>query len=97
MSPPIIKYLPASLTTGIQIGSRILLPELQSSGVVVGVGCHGDGVPKIFAVKLAGEDKPILVPRNEAMLAPPGALFLSPGGDDIAPGTTAFHARGGVA
>ena len=97
MSPPIIKYLPASLTTGIQIGSRVLLPELQSSGVVVGVGCHGDGVPKIFAVKLAGEDKPIIVALGDAMLAPPGALFLSPGGDDIAPGKPFFPAHGGVA
>ena len=92
-----IKHLPASLTTGIGIGSRVLLPIQRSSGVVVGVGFHDDGVAKLFAVKLAGEDKPIIVALGDAMLAPPGALFLSPGGDDIAPGTTAFHARGGVA
>jgi hypothetical protein len=97
MNQPIIKYLPASLTTGIGIGSRVLLPELQSSGVVVAIGCHEDGAARVFAVKLAGEELPILVPRNEAMRAPPGALFLSPGGDDIAPFTPSFPSRGGVA
>lgn len=93
----IIKYMPASLTTGIGIGSRVLLPIQRSSGVVVGVGYHDDGVAKLFAVKLAGEALPIIVALGDAMRAPPGALFLSPGGDDIAPGKPFFPAHGGVA
>jgi len=97
MNQPIIKYLPASLTTGIEIGARVLLPIQRSSGVVVGIGFHNDSTPKIFAVRLAGEERPIVVALGDAMRAPPGALFLSPGGDDIAPGKQVFHARGGVA
>jgi len=97
MNQPIIKYLPASLTTGIGIGSRVLLPIQRSSGVVVGIGFHNDSTPKIFAVRLAGEALPIVVALGDAMRAPPGALFLSPGGDDIAPFTLSFPSRGGVA
>lgn len=97
MNQPLISCLPKSLTTGIEIGSKVLLPIQRSSGVVVGVGHHGDGVSKLFAVRLAGEELPIIVALGDAMRAPPGALFLSPGGDDIAPSRPFFHACGGVA
>ena len=97
MNQPLITFLPKSLTTGIEIGSKVLLPIQRSSGVVVGVGFHDDCTPKLFAVKLAGEELPIIVALGDAMRAPPGALFLSPGGDDIAPSPPLFHARGGVA
>lgn len=97
MNQPLIKFAPESLTTGIEIGSPVLLPTLRSGGVVVAIGYHDDGVPHVFVVKLAGEALPFLLPRNEVMRAPPGALFLSPGGDDVAPSRPFFHACGGVA
>jgi hypothetical protein len=92
-----IRHLPASLTTGIVKGSRVLLPNQATAGIVDKVIRFSDGTPQAFAVMIAGESLPILVPLGDAMRAPPGALFLASGGDDCPPGTVFFPARGGVA
>lgn len=91
-----LKHLPASLTTGIEKGSRVILPWQRTIGTVAAVEVFRDGTQRAFFVRIAGDDKLLRIEKGDAMKAPPGALFLSPGCDDLPPCTHVFPARGGV-
>jgi hypothetical protein len=92
-----LAHLHTSLTTGIEKGSRVILPWQRTIGTVAAVEVFRDGTQRAFFVRVAGDDKLLRIEKGDAMKAPTGALFLSPGCDDLPPTTPFFYAKGGVA